>query len=114
MPTIYLLCIIIYIAASKKLEDKAQSLKNLQCLARSVVLDGVPEETENMNNSQIIDCDDMFEPTAEELEQLSAIMEDERNHEVTICLCTVTCKVSSNCRIKSNMFKYIIIDHYIL
>lgn len=101
-------------AASKKLEDKAQSFKDLQCLARSIVVDGVPEETKNMNNSQVIDYDDIYEPTADELERYTTIMEDERIHEVTICLCTVTCKVSSNCRIKSNMFKYIIIDHYIL
>ena len=58
-----------------------------------------------MNNSQFIDCDDMYEPTAEELEQFTTIMEDERIHEVTICLRIVTCKVSSNCRIKSKMFK---------
>ena len=69
---------------------------------------------ETKNNSQVIDCDDIYEPTAEDLEQFTAIMEDERIHEVKICLCTVACKVSSNCRIKSNMFKYIIIDDYII
>ena len=67
-----------------------------------------------MNNSQVIGYDDIYEPTAEELEHYTTIMEDERIHEVTICLRTVKCKVSLNCRIKSNMFKYIIIDHYIL
>ena len=80
-------------AASKKLEDEAQSFEDLQCLAHSVVLDGVPEETKNMKNNQVIDCDDMYEPTAEELEQLTTIMEDERNHEVTICLCTLHAKL---------------------
>ena len=100
--------------AYKKLEDKAQSFKDLQCLACFVVLDGIPEETKNMNNSQVIDSDDIYEPTAEELAKYRAIIEDEGIHEVTICLRTVTCKVSSNYRIKSNMFKYIIINHYIL
>ena len=101
-----------FTAASKKLEDKAQCFKDFQCLARSVLVDGLPEETEN--NSQVTNSDDIYEPTAEELAQYRAIMEDERVHEVTICLCTVTCKVSSDSRIKSNMFKYIIIDDYIL
>ena len=95
----------------KKLQDKVIGFKDLQYLACSLV-DGASEETKK--NSEVIDCDDIYEPTAEELAQYRAIMEDERLHEVTICLCTITCKVSSDCRIKSNMFKYIIIDDYIL
>ena len=95
----------------KKLQDKVIGFKDLQYLARSLV-DGALEETKK--NSEVIDCDDIYEPTAEELAQYRAIIEDERLHEVTICLRTVTWKVSSNCRIKSNMFKYIIADDYIL
>ena len=84
----------------KKLPDKVIGFKDLQYLACSLV-DGAPEETKN--NSEVIDCDDIYEPTAEELAQYRAVIKDDRVHEVTICLRTVTCKVSSNCRIKSNM-----------
>ena len=100
----------------KKLQDRVTYFKDLQCLARSLI-DGAPQETSM--DIQVIDFDDIYEPTASELAHFRSMIKDkeDKNHEVnevTICLCTVTCKVSSNCRIKANMFKYIIIGDYIL
>ena len=80
----------------KKLQDRATCFKDLQCFARSLV-DGAPQETST--NIQVIEFDDIYEPTASELAHFRSMIKDkeDKNHElneVTICLRTVTCKVT--------------------